>query len=68
MSRKYGLSIRCEKRNMFLNSCSNFIHCFYFDMCKLLRRGAFLYMYENFAPNVDYSAETFKVINKPYLE
>ena len=37
-------------------------------MCKLLRPGAFIYMYENFASNVDYSAERFKIINKPYLE
>ena len=36
LSGEYGLSKRCEKRELFLDSCANFIHTFYFDMCKLL--------------------------------
>ena len=68
MSGEYGLSTSCEKSNLFLDICANFIQCFYFDMCKLLRPGAFIYIYENFVPNVDHSVETFKIINKPYLE
>ena len=61
---KYGLS----KRNLFLDSCVIFIRCFCFDMCKLLRLSGFFHICENFAPNADYSAETFKIINKSYLE
>ena len=40
-----------------------FIH-----MCKLLSAYPFVSMYEKFVPNVDYSPDTFKIINKPYLE
>ena len=66
---KYDLTkYDSSKRDLFLDSCVNFIRCFYFDMCKLLRPFGFFHMYENFAPNVDYSAETFKIINKSYLE
>ena len=68
---KYGSSTMCltyEKRILVLDSCVNFIRCFYFDMCKLLRPCGFFHMYEDFVPNVDYSDETFKIINKPYLE
>ena len=61
---KYGPS----KHDFFLDSCVNFIRCFYFDMCKLLRPSDFFHLYENFAPNVDYSVETFKIINKSYLD
>ena len=61
---KYGSS----KDDLFLDSCTNFICCFYFDMCRLLRPSGFVHMYENFAPNVDYSAKTFEIINKFYLE
>ena len=68
MSGEYGLSTICEKRNLFLDSGANFICGFYFDMCKLLRADDFVYMYEDFVPNVDYSTETFKIVNKPYLE
>ena len=65
---KFGLSTLHEKRSMFLDSSAHFTHCFYFDLCKLLRLCAFLYMHERFMSNVDYSAESFKIINKPYLE
>ena len=68
MSGEYGLSTMREKCNLFLNSGANFIRGFYFDICKLLRAGTFVYMYENFVLNVDYFAETFKIINKPYSE
>ena len=68
MSGEYGLSKMCEKRNLFLNGSASFICGFYFDMCKLLRADNFVYMYEKFLPNVDYLAETFKIINKPYLQ
>ena len=61
---KYGTT----KQDLFLDSCANFIRCFYFDICELLRPSGFLHIYENFVPNVDYSAETFKILNKSYLE
>ena len=44
------------------------VSIFYFDMCKLLRADTFVCMCEKCLPNVAYSAETFKIINKPYLE
>ena len=53
MSGEYGLSTMCEKRNLFLDSGDSFILGFYFDMCELLRAETFVYMYENFVPNVD---------------
>ena len=68
MSGGYGLPTMCEKRNLFLDSGANFIRGFHFDMYKLLRGKTFVYMYENFVSNVDYFAETFKIINKLYLE
>ena len=65
---KYGLAkYGPSKRDLLFDSCVNFICCFYFDMCKLLRLSGFFHIYENFAPNVDYSPETFKIINKSYL-
>ena len=50
-------------RDLFLDCCITFICFLYFDVCKLLRPSGL-----NFAPNVDYSAETFKIINKSYLD
>ena len=64
MSGEYGLSTRHTKRNLFVN----FIGGFYFDMCKLLTAYPFVDMYEKFVPNVHYLTETFKIINKSYLE
>ena len=40
----------------------------YILTCKLLKLPVFCYMYEKFVPNVDYLAESFKIINKPYFE
>ena len=60
----YGSS----KRDLFLNSYFNFIRCFYFQMCKLLRPSGFFHMYEHFVSNINYLAETFSIINKSYLE
>ena len=68
MSGEYGLSTMCEKRNLFLDSSASFICGFYFDMRKLLRADTFVYMYEKCLHNIDYLTETFKIINKPYLQ
>ena len=58
MPGKYDLTkYDSSKRNLFLDSCINFICCFYFDMCKLLRPSDFFHIYEHFEPNVDESAE-----------
>ena len=57
-----------SKRDLFWDSCVNFFWCFHFDMCQLLRSSGFFHMYESFPPDVDYSAETFKIINKSYLK
>ena len=57
-----------EKLSLFLDRCVNFIRAFYFDLCKLLNAFPFVSSYEKFVPNDDYLHETFKVINKPYLE
>ena len=59
---------RHTKHNLFLDKGTNFILCFYFDMCKLLRAYPFVDMYEIFMPSVHYLPETFKIINKSYVE
>ena len=68
MSGEQNLSTIRDKCDMFVDSSVESICSFYFDMCKLLRPETFVYMYDNFVPNVDHSAETFKIINKSYLE
>ena len=64
----YGLSTLRKKRNLFLDNGVNFIKYFYFNMCKLLSATTFVYMFEKFVPNVDYSIETFKIVKKSYLD
>ena len=66
--RGYGLSARHTKRNLSLDSGSNFIRGFYFDTYRLLIAYPSVDMYEKFVPNVHYLSEMFKIINKFYLE
>ena len=68
MSSKKMTKFDSSERDLSLDLWVNFIHCFYFDMCKLLTPSGFFHIYESFAANVDYSAETFRIINKSYLE
>ena len=68
MSGEYGLSTMHKEHNLFLDSGINFIRAFDFDMCKVLSAFSLVSLLENFVSNVDYLPETFKIINKPYLE
>ena len=65
---KYDLAkFDSTKHDLFILK-SSFIRCFYFDVCKLLRLSGFIHIHKHFAPNVDYLTETFKIINKSYLD
>ena len=59
---EYGLSSRNENRALFVDSCVQFLKSLYFDVCKLLKANAFVYIYEKFEPNVHYCANTLKTV------
>ena len=54
-------------RNMFLNHGVLAIKKFFLEYCACLRSYAFLHMYSNFKPDVDYSFNDFKIVNWHYL-
>ena len=58
------MSSRKENRKWFLDSWAQFVKNFYFDMCKMLKANVFVYMYDKFEPNIHYSADTLKIVNK----
>ena len=63
------LCIQSQKfRNVFLNYTILAIKKFFLNYCACLRSDAFLYMYSNFRPDMDYSFNYFKIINQDYLE
>ena len=65
---EYGMSCRKENRKFFLDNCAQFVKKLYFDAYKMLKANAFVYMYVTFEPSVHYSADTLKIVNKPYLD
>ena len=65
---EYDMSSRKVNRESFLDSCVQFVKNFYFDACKMLKANAFVYIYDKFEPHVHYSADTQKILNKPYLD
>ena len=65
---EYGMNSRKGNRTWFLDSCVQFVKNFYLDACKMLKANGFVYMYDKFEPNVHYSADMLKIVNKPYLD
>ena len=65
---EYGLSSWKEKRALFLESCMQFVKSLYYDTCKLWNADAFIFIYENFQPNVRCCANILKIVNQPYLD
>ena len=63
----FGISIRKEKRGLFLMAGAEFVRKFYFRVCRFLRADSFVGTDRDFVPNVHYSANMLKTVNLHYI-
>ena len=68
MCKEFSHESDIKRKNLFLDYAIKGFKSFFNEYYRQLKVAIFLYMYKNFSPKSNYNPDSFKIINRHYLE